>query len=95
MDASAIADLKAELGSVEPGGVWPRNVPAVLAFLAAGTQWRTGIRFAGKMLETFWIGLDYSGARVAIEALEIEMTPEIWSGVGVMEVAARDALNGD
>jgi len=71
-------------------GVWPDNVPAVLAFLAAATQWRTGT--AGDRL--VWIGLDYAGARAGIEAAGLRLDPAVWEGLRVMEAEARDALNG-
>lgn len=76
-------------------GVWPDNVGAVAAFIAAETQWRV-TSISGGMLpgRLFYLGLSYAGARVGIEAAGIELTPDIWSGVRVMEAAAREALNG-
>ncbi|MBI1201495.1 MAG: hypothetical protein GC182_03185 [Rhodopseudomonas sp.] len=63
--------------------------------MAAETQWRVA-SIAGGMMpgRLIYLGLDYAGARAGIEAAGIELTPDIWSGVRVMEAAAREALNG-
>jgi hypothetical protein len=44
---------------------------------------------------TYWIGLDYAAAAAGLAGAGIETTPEIWSGLRVMESAARNVLNGN
>jgi hypothetical protein len=75
-------------------GVWPENVTAVEAFLFAASQWRTALEPTQHGARLLWIGLDYAGAKVALDANGIAVTPELWSGLVAMELAARDALNG-
>lgn len=75
-------------------GVWPANRPAVDAFIAVASQWRTAMSVEEGRLKTMWIGLDYAGAAVAWTVRGIEMTAELLAGVQVMEMSARKALNG-
>lgn len=76
-------------------GVWPENVAIVAAFLTVASQWRTTAIGGGmEPMRMLWIGLDYAGAKVGIEAAGMTITPELWNGLQVMEAAARDALNG-
>lgn len=82
----AVAGLAARSGFA---GVWPDNLPAALAFCAAGTQLRTASAGAGVV----FIGLDYAAAKVAWEASAIGMTPEIFAGVRLIEAGAVEALN--
>ncbi len=70
--------------------IWADNMPVVEAFLAAASQWRTAGGGFGPLV---WLGLDYAGAVAGIAAAGIVLTPELWSGVRMMEGAARDALN--
>jgi hypothetical protein len=99
MDEDQIAEIKAALGrpvaAPDFRGVWPVNAPIVAAFCAVGSQWRTTLKILGGDFATRFIGLDYAGAKVALEALGVSITAELWSGLQVMEGAARDALNGD
>lgn len=71
--------------------VWPELAPAVEAFLAVSTQWRTTAGMSGLIV----IGLDYVGARFGLRAAGIRVTPELWADLQVMEIAARDALMGE
>jgi hypothetical protein len=73
------------------GGVFPVNVPVVTAFLFVASQWRV----ASRGRRPFYVGLDYAAARAALDARRIAVTPELWDGLTVMEMAARDALNGE
>lgn len=72
------------------GTVWRQNAQSVAAFLAASTQWRCAHGARGLV----FLGLDYAGARIGITERGIEVTPALWADLGIMEVAARDALNG-
>ena len=95
LDDDAVAAIRSSLaaGGQAFDGVWPDNVAIVEAFLAAGTQWRTGLRPTRSGPRLVWIGLDYAAARAGIEALGLSITPELWVGLMVMESAAREALN--
>jgi hypothetical protein len=87
--------MRAHLAVNQEDGVWPEHVAIVTAFLACATQWRVvtvGGGFAPSRL--LWLGLDYAGARIGMEAAGMAITPSLWSGVRLMEAEARDALNG-
>jgi len=95
-DEEAIAGLLEELGvAAVDFAVWAVNVPAVNAFLAVASQWRTALEPVEGGFRTYWVGLDYAGAGVALDKLEIAVTPRIWADLSVMELAARAALNGE
>ncbi|SMH42505.1 DUF1799 domain-containing protein [Mesorhizobium australicum] len=98
LPAEEIAALRLHLAGRREGefaGVWPDNVGAVTAFLLAASQWRTSIRMDERRLRTVFVGLDYSGAKVAIDAAGIVLSGPTFAGLQVMEMAARDALNGE
>lgn len=81
----------ADLGEDESTGVWVEHLPALEAFMAISTQWR--------MVATFEhgpraIGLDYGAADVGLRNAGIEMTPELWSEVQMIEIGALEELNG-
>ena len=40
------------------------------------------------------IGLDYAAAEIGLRMAGIEMTPDLWSDVGQIELGARSAMNG-
>lgn len=93
MDEASLAALRADLADDEAEGLLPVNLPVVRAWLTAcETQWRTGSVGMGRLV---WIGLDYAGVRVGLEAAGIAVTPGLWSGLRVMEQAAIAALNMD
>jgi hypothetical protein len=71
--------------------VWPENWDIVTAFVSVSTQWRAVAMPTGRI--TF-VGLDYAGARAGLEADGIEVTPELWRGIRIMEDASRAAMNG-
>lgn len=62
--------------------VWPENVPAVNAFIAMSTQWRTGM--AGVT------GLDYAALPPVLEmtAVARDEWPDVFDGVRTMEAEA-------
>ena len=93
MDEASLAALRAALGDEAlEGPLLPVNVPVVSAFLAIGTQWRTASLGMGGLV---WIGLDYAGARAALDALQIPVTSWLWKGLVIMEQAAKAALNAE
>jgi Phage related hypothetical protein (DUF1799) len=82
--------LLAEAEGDEGEGVWPENLPAVAAFIAVATQWRVVGRADGAMRTT---GLDYAGVRAALDALDVTVTPGLWSDVQMIEAGALAGLN--
>ena len=42
-----------------------------------------------------FIGLDYTAVRAGLELAGIEMTPDLWSEVQLIEAGACKGLNGD
>jgi Phage related hypothetical protein (DUF1799) len=107
MDAASLADLRSSLTApiarTDDEGVWPENAPIVQAFFEICTQWRTvsvgGGGFAGmggaSLMHTFphFVGLDYGAVRAGLNAAGIEVTPDLWRGLRIMEAAALIALN--
>lgn len=73
-------------GEVEPFAVFEENREIVELFIAADTQWR----YAGA--NAVPAGLDYAGVRAAADAIGVAITPEVHSGLRVMERAATRAL---
>lgn len=76
----------------DEGGVWPCNVAAVDAFLAVSRQWRSA---AGGMERVRYLGLDYAGAKAGFELAGIDVSPDLWARVRVIEAGAVAALNGE
>jgi hypothetical protein len=88
MDEAGIAAVVAQ--GQGKGGLWPENAAVAEAFLSVATQWRTAPAGPGWVA----IGLDYTAVRIGLRAAGIAVTPALWSGLRVMEDAAREALNG-
>ena len=82
---------------LETGGsesLWAAHLPAFRAFGAVQTQWRTRLVATEHGLRSLVIGLDYAGAKVALDALAIVLQPHQWTDLGVLEREAAAALNG-
>lgn len=98
MDEKSLAALRDMLDAPGTHGdgdtVWAENWPTVEAFLAVSSQWRV-VAIGGGMAPAMpvYIGLDYAAARVGLDAAGIAVTPELWTGLRVMEAAACSALN--
>ncbi|MEL7166969.1 MAG: DUF1799 domain-containing protein [Pseudomonadota bacterium] len=76
----------------EQAGAWPDNVPALEAYCAVSTQWRViALADGGEKA----IGLDYSGVKVGLDLAGIEVAPELWSDLQMIEIGARAAMNGE
>ena len=73
-------------------GIWEDHLPALLAFLAVSGQWRTRPHGMG---ETRWIGLDYAAVSAGFAFADIDMTPEVWADLRLIEAGALDELNKD
>lgn len=104
MSEASLANLRAALfaGSTidEQDGVWPENWTAVLAFLAVSSQWRVtsigggGGGFAPVIpARPLFIGLDYSAAKVGLEAEGFVITPDLWRSLRCIEAEACAAIN--
>lgn len=85
-------DLSAEdLAHTTAESVWRCNVPALLAFLSAATQWNcVGLGERGMQV----IGLNYDCVRIAMDLAGIEVTPAIWADVQAIERGAIAEMNG-
>lgn len=68
--------------------LWPDNLDPLRAFLVCSTQWRwvpvTGPT-GGTVVRT---GLDYPGARAALQMAGIKVTPELFADIQTLEAAA-------
>lgn len=75
--------------------MWLENWDTVRAFLAVSTQWNV-VSIGGGLApaQTYWIGLNYPGVEVGLRSAGIDATPELWTGLRVMEAAAKASLNG-
>ena len=72
--------------------VWAENWDALEAFLFVSTQWRAiGSGMSGAVI---YQGFDYAGVAAGLAAAGIDASRALWSGLRIMEAAARDALNG-
>lgn len=63
-------------------GVWAENEGAILAFLEICTQFRFVSHFDGSLQRT---GLDYLAAEVGLRQAGVEVTPELWQSIKVIE----------
>jgi hypothetical protein len=58
------------------------------------TQWKTGSVSGGMAAgRLFYIGLDYTAATAGLENAGIEITPDLWAALRIMEGAAIEELN--
>lgn len=101
-DARRFGFCEADIAAIESafsqaGGfaVFAPNASIVAAFLCGASQWRTVWAGGSKGGSLLYLGLDYAAVRVALDARGIEVTPRLWAGLTDMEMAARDALNGE
>lgn len=94
MDETSLQNLRSALRPQGSGAVFACNVDIVRAFLAVSSQWRTVAEGANGAIVPRWVGLDYAGASISLNALEITVTPRLWRGLQTMENAAIRALNG-
>lgn len=63
---------------------------AVEAFLAVQTQWRMMAIGMGGVLA---IGLDYDGVETGLRRAGIDVAPDRWAEIRVIEAGAVEALN--
>lgn len=66
--------------------VLPQNWPAVRAFLACETQWRT----EGTRGGIIWLGLDYAAVDVVLRRMQAP--DEIFADLQLMETAALETF---
>lgn len=80
----------ADLGEPDHQGVWAQHVAAVDAFLVVCTQWREVTQPQGPARVG---GLDYQAARAGLEMAGIEITPDDFNRLRIIESGAVAALN--
>ena len=66
-------------------GIWPDNVPALTAFLRVQTQWCWGFPADGSAHR---LGLDYGRVVAGLGSAGIEMTPDLFAELQVIEAGA-------
>lgn len=66
--------------------IWPENWEAVRAFLSVSSQWSVGVNGP--------TGLDYSRVRAGLEMAGIEVTPDLFGKLRVLESAALALMGG-
>ena len=78
-----------QLGSEESPGfeIWPGNAAVFSAFLTVQTQWASGS--AGPT------GLDYTRVRDGLELAGIDLTPEIFTQLRLIEAGVLETLSKD
>jgi hypothetical protein len=83
---AAEAEIDRMLGPAAPADfeVWPDNWPAVEAFIAVQTQWATGMGGA--------TGLDYARVRAGLAMAGIDVTPELFGQLRLLESGALEGL---
>jgi len=81
-----VALLPSDLPAEPTLGVWPDNRAAVEAWLCVDTQLRLSPVSA-------LLGLDYAGARAGLDALGVDVTPELWRDILLIEAGARREWN--
>lgn len=74
----------------EADEVWAEHVAALQAFLAIAGQWRCQVLPNGRLL---WLGLDYAAAQAALALSGLQVTPQIWGEVRLIEASATEELN--
>lgn len=62
--------------------VWPENWPVLELFLCVCSQWRSGPMGGA-------LGLDYAAVDVVIRRRALEVTPEQFQGLQIMERAVQ------
>lgn len=65
--------------------MWPENWAAMEAFLSVQTQWSVGM--GGPT------GLDYTRVRAGLELAGVQVTPELFQQLRILESGALSALN--
>jgi len=71
-------------------GVWPDHHAAALAYLRVASQWRA-VALANGVI--WYAGLDYGACDAGWRCAGVEMTPDIFDEVQIIELGARQALN--
>lgn len=78
--------IDAQLGPEEKNfHVWPENWAAFQAFLDVNTQWITGM--SGPT------GLDYERVRAGLDMAGVQVTPELFQKLRILEAAVLNALS--
>jgi hypothetical protein len=93
--AEEIDAVRAALDSPAGERLWAMHVRAFAALCAAGTQWRRRLIATEQGFREICAGLDYAGLKVALDALQLSLTPDEFRQLGVLERAATAAMNGE
>lgn len=72
----------------EDDGIWPENEAALVAFLRVQTQWRWICPGDGSARR---VSLDYPAVRIGLDCAGIEMTPDLFGDLQLIEVGVITA----
>lgn len=92
-DEWGLSDMAAELAAEEPEdfGIWPENMGVADAWLVVCTQWNTTALPTGQVL---YHGLRYTDVQAGLGGAAIDLSPEDWSKLRLMERVAAAIQNG-
>ena len=71
--------------------VWDMNWPAMRAFLALQTQWRTATLSTMERARLVYLGLDYSAIEPTLRLAGIKRTKRLFAQLQLLERGALDA----
>lgn len=63
------------------------------AWCAVSGQWRTQAVSSLGGAALIWLGLDYTAARAGLDLAGIDITPDLWTEVRIIESGATEELN--
>lgn len=69
-------------------GIWAEHELAWEAWCAVSGQWRTTALSTLEAARIVWHGLDYTAAKAGFDLAGIEVTPDLWDEVRVIEAGA-------
>jgi hypothetical protein len=73
--------------------LWADHQAAWRAWCEVSGQWRTVGLGTMERAWLFWMGLDYGAAKAGLELAGIEVSPETWADLRVIEEGAIEEMN--
>lgn len=78
------------LSGEESFGLWAEHEPAWSAWCAVSSQWRVAV---GGLGGAVWLGLDFAAARVGLDLAGLQVSPQVWTEMRLIEAGAQEELN--
>lgn len=69
------------------------HLPAWEAWCVVSGQWRTVSLSTLGSAKLIWLGLDAAAAKAALDLEHLDVTPEVWRQVRIIESGAIEELN--